>query len=193
MAQDEACFGRISIPRRCWAPPKVRPLVARQVVREYVYVYSVVAPATGEMTSLLLPRANTAMMNLFLAHVAQEFPDYFIVMQMDRAGWHDTNDLVIPENIRLLLHHPKVLAVAVLFHAMVQFVPEQLPDLRGVPVFMGAGRTDSMIAPQQTERLAQLLQQAGADVEMHWQPGGHALNQAEVRAATEWFGAHARA
>ena len=86
MAQDEACFGRISIPRRCLAPPKVRPLVARQIVRQYVYVYSAVAPATGEMTSLLLPRANTAMMNLFLEHVGKEFPDYFIVMQMDRAG-----------------------------------------------------------------------------------------------------------
>jgi transposase len=81
----------------------VRPLVARQVVREYVYVYSAVAPATGEMTSLLLPRANTAMMNLFLDHVGKEFADYFIVMQMDRAGWHDTDDLVIPENIRLIL------------------------------------------------------------------------------------------
>jgi predicted esterase/catechol 2,3-dioxygenase-like lactoylglutathione lyase family enzyme len=86
-----------------------------------------------------------------------------------------------------LLLHPELLAGAVLFHAMVPFVPEQLPDLRGVPVFMGAGRTDSMIAPQQTERLAQILQQAGAEVEMHWQPGGHALNQAEVRAATEWL------
>jgi glyoxalase family protein len=93
----------------------------------------------------------------------------------------------------MLLLHPEVLVGAVLFHAMVPFVPEQLPDLRGVPVFMGAGRTDSMIAPQQTERLAQLLQQAGAAVEMHWQPGGHALNQAEVRAATEWMGKHARA
>jgi predicted esterase/catechol 2,3-dioxygenase-like lactoylglutathione lyase family enzyme len=89
-----------------------------------------------------------------------------------------------------LLLYPKVLSGAVLFHAMVPLVPDQLPDLHGVPVFMGAGRTDSMIAPQQTERLAQLLQQAGADVEMHWQPGGHALNQAEVRAATEWLAKH---
>ena len=32
---------------------------------------------------------------------------------------------------------------------------------------------------------------AGADVDMLWQPGGHALNQAEVRAATEWLAAHA--
>ena len=102
MAQDEGCFGRISIPRRCWAPAKVRPQVARQVVREYVYVYSAVAPATGQMTSLLLPYADTAMMNLFLAHVAEEFAEYFIVMQVDRAGWHDGNKLRIPANIRLI-------------------------------------------------------------------------------------------
>ena len=103
MAQDEGCFGRISIPRRCWAPPKVRPQVARQVVREYVYVYSAVAPEVGRMTSLLLPHADTTMMNLFLEHVSQEFSDYFIVMQVDRAGWHDAEKLVIPENIRLIL------------------------------------------------------------------------------------------
>jgi hypothetical protein len=54
------------------------------------------------MTSLLLPRADTAMMNLFLEHVGQEFSDYFVVMQLDRAGWHDGNDLLIPENIRLI-------------------------------------------------------------------------------------------
>ncbi len=90
----------------------------------------------------------------------------------------------------LLLLHPDVLAGAVLFHAMVPLVPEQLPDLRGVPVFMGAGRSDSMIAPQQTERLAQLLQQAGAGVDLHWEPGSHALNQAEVRAATKWLQTH---
>ena len=55
------------------------------------------------MTSLLLPRADTAMMILFLEHVSQEFSDYFIVMQVDRAGWHDADELVIPENIRLIL------------------------------------------------------------------------------------------
>jgi len=102
MAQDEGCFGRISMPQRCWAPPKVRPQVARQVVREYVYVYSAVAPLSGQMTSLLLPRADTAMMNLFLEHVSQEFSDSFIVMQVDRAGWHDGSNLSIPENIRLI-------------------------------------------------------------------------------------------
>jgi putative transposase len=81
---------------------KSAPTGARQVVREYVYVYSAVAPEAGKMTSLLLPGANTAMMNRFLEHVSQEFRDYFIVMQVDRAGWHDGSELMIPENIRLI-------------------------------------------------------------------------------------------
>lgn len=103
MAQDEGCFGPISMPRRCWAPLGVRPHVARQVVREYVYVYSAVAPSIGKMTSLLLPYADTSMMNLFLNHLGHEFRDYFVILQVDRAGWHDTAKLVVPENIRLIL------------------------------------------------------------------------------------------
>jgi len=80
----------------------MRPKVARQVVRESSYVYAAVAPEQGLMTSLILPSANTAMMNLFLAQVAEDFADYFIVMQVDQAGWHRAKDLQIPENIRLI-------------------------------------------------------------------------------------------
>ncbi len=63
------------------------------------------------MYSLILPKANSAMMSLFLAHVAREYAGYFIVMQVDRAGWHGSKELVVPENIRLLAqpaHSPEV-------------------------------------------------------------------------------------
>src|SRR3954447_8270057 len=43
MFQDEARFGRISDPRRCWAPPGVRPEVKGQVVREYEYALAAVS------------------------------------------------------------------------------------------------------------------------------------------------------
>ncbi len=79
MAQDEGRFGRISSCRRAWAPPGVRPQAPRQVVRQYSYVFSAVAPAHGTLTSLILPHANTDMMNLFLQHVAQEYAAYFNV------------------------------------------------------------------------------------------------------------------
>ena len=102
MAEDEACFGRISIPRRSWAPKKMRPRVPRHIVRGYIYAYAAVAPETGEMTSLVIPSSNTEMMNIFLQHVSNTFSAYFIVMQIDQAGWHDSKDLVIPDNIRLI-------------------------------------------------------------------------------------------
>ncbi len=102
MAQDEACFGRICISRRSWAPKHIRPHIPRQIVREYIYAYAVVAPKEGKMTSLILPSADTSMMNLFLAHVSRTFSQYFLVIQVDQAGWHSAKNLVIPENIRLI-------------------------------------------------------------------------------------------
>lgn len=102
MAEDEGRFGRVSIPRRAWAPPGVRPRAPKQIVREYTDVYAAVAPAEGKMTSLVLPTANTAMMQVFLEHVSQTFADFFIVMQVDRAGWHGAKALVVPDNIRLI-------------------------------------------------------------------------------------------
>jgi transposase len=102
MAQDEGCFGRINRVKRCWAPRGVRPHVPAQIVREYTYAYAAVAPTQGQLVSLNLPEASTAMMNLFLEQVSQTFSQHFIVMQVDGAGWHRANDLVIPENIRLI-------------------------------------------------------------------------------------------
>lgn len=106
MAADEGRFGRIGEVRRAWCPAGVRALVAKQIVRESVYAYAAVAPALGQITTLVLPYANSEMMNLFLQQVSQEFTDYFIILQVDRAGWHRSDALVVPENIRLILQPP---------------------------------------------------------------------------------------
>jgi predicted esterase len=88
----------------------------------------------------------------------------------------------------LLLLHPTVLAGAVLFHSMVPIVPDELPNLTGVPVFMGSGRLDTMIPPAQAEALERMLTEAGATVTAHWEQAGHALNRQEIEAAAEWLG-----
>lgn len=102
MAHDEGRFGRINRPQRCWAPKPLRPTVPRQIIREFVYVFAPVWAQLGRVTALVLPTANTEMMALFLAHLAQAFPRYFIVLLVDRAGWPLTPRLAVPENIRLL-------------------------------------------------------------------------------------------
>ena len=65
-------------------------------------MYAAVAPAEGKMTSLILPSADTEMMGLFLEHVSKTYAKYFVVMQVDQAGWHVTKDLRIPANMRLI-------------------------------------------------------------------------------------------
>lgn len=102
MFQDEARFGRISDPRRCWAPKPMRPVCQAMCVREYTYAYAAVDVFTGEMDSLILPFANTDCMQLFLDEVACRHPQQNIVMVVDGASWHRAHALAVPENIRLL-------------------------------------------------------------------------------------------
>jgi glyoxalase family protein len=87
----------------------------------------------------------------------------------------------------LLLMRPGLLSGAVLFRPMVPFEPEELPDLSGVPVYLGAGEMDQIVPRENTGRLAELLERAGAEVSLNWRPGGHGLEMAEVREAREWL------
>jgi predicted esterase len=87
----------------------------------------------------------------------------------------------------LLLLYPRLLAGAVLLRAMVPFEPENLPDLSGTPVYLAAGRSDPIVPPENTERLAEMLREARAKVTLDWQPGGHGIGQAEIESARNWL------
>ncbi len=93
----------------------------------------------------------------------------------------------------LLMLRPRLLAGAVLLRAMVPFEPESSPDLSGKPVYLAAGRSDPIIPPENTDRLAGLLRAAGAEVTLDWQPGGHGIGPVEVAAAKRWLGDKAAA
>jgi hypothetical protein len=102
MFEDEARFGRLSEPQRCWAPAGVRPVIPAQIVREYEYAYAAVSPHDGVLDTLVLPKVNTEAMGLFLDEVAQRHADEFIVMVLDGAGWHRAKRLRVPLNLRLV-------------------------------------------------------------------------------------------
>jgi predicted esterase/catechol 2,3-dioxygenase-like lactoylglutathione lyase family enzyme len=87
----------------------------------------------------------------------------------------------------LLLRRPGLLRGAALFSPMVPFEPDLLPDLAGTSVFIGAGREDPIAPARQVERLAQIFEQAGAKVTLHWSKGGHEIARDEVDAAREWI------
>ncbi|RCW41536.1 alpha/beta hydrolase [Paenibacillus prosopidis] len=87
----------------------------------------------------------------------------------------------------LLFHYKGTLRGAILHHPMVPIRGVELPDLTGVPCFIGAGSNDPICAPQETEDLQRLLSEAGAPVTVHWEQYGHQLTSSEVAAAAAWY------
>ncbi|MGE4443250.1 MAG: IS630 family transposase [Desulfomicrobium sp.] len=104
--QDEARFGLISEARRCWCPKPERPICGAMVSQQYTYAYSAVSVQDGRMDSLMLPCANTTCMQIFLDEVSSRYPQERIVMIADGAGWHKSNSLTIPGNIKFIIQPP---------------------------------------------------------------------------------------
>lgn len=101
MFQDEARFGRINTPRNCWAPKGVRPIVGKQIVREYTYLYGAFSPEDGNADFLILPYMDNQCMSLFLQEISKRYPDEYILMFWDGAPCHSQGKLSIPDNIML--------------------------------------------------------------------------------------------
>lgn len=88
----------------------------------------------------------------------------------------------------ILLLKPGTLGGALLLRPMIPLVPDVLPDLRGIPVEIVAGRADSMVPADQSEALAKMLRDCGAHVQLDWLPGGHQLTRADLEIGARWFG-----
>jgi len=101
MFMDEARFGRISVMRRCWAPKGMRPVIASQYVREYMYVFAGVCPFDGDIDALILPDVSAEGMTAFLAEVSGRHQHEHVVMILDQAGWHTAANVSVPANITL--------------------------------------------------------------------------------------------
>ena len=102
MFEDEAGFGRINKPKRCWCPKGFRPSVPSHHIREYRYAFGAVEPLTGENFFLAMPYCNTNCTNVFLAELSKQYPEDIILLVCDGAAWHRSKNLVCPDNIQLL-------------------------------------------------------------------------------------------
>jgi len=77
MFQDEACFGRMTDPRACWAPAPHRPIVELALVREFRYEYAAVSPWDGCLDYITAEKMNTESMSLFLEQIGNLLGNQF--------------------------------------------------------------------------------------------------------------------
>jgi len=85
-----------------------------------------------------------------------------------------------------LYREPGLLAAALLLRPMNPWPGESMPELKGIPVLIAAGRHDAMSSDEDIKGLSTALKKGGAEVSVHWHPGGHELGQDDLTAALSW-------
>jgi DDE superfamily endonuclease len=93
---------KAGITRR-WAKRGTRPSAPKDQRTASAYIFGAICPAHGKGAGLVLPRCTTAGMTLHLNEISQAVaPGAHALVLVDRAGWHQSKRLVVPDNITLV-------------------------------------------------------------------------------------------
>ena len=108
-ATDEHRIGLKPILRRVWAPRGKRPVAPVQHRYEWRYLVGFVHPASGRTVFHLATTVSIPLFEVELAAFARDVgasPTKQIVLVLDRAGWHTSLTLRVPEHLHLLFLPP---------------------------------------------------------------------------------------
>jgi DDE superfamily endonuclease len=99
---DEARKGQKGTLTSIWTKRGTRPRVVRQSKYKWTYMYGCVEPASGANFGMIASCVDTEMMGLFLWWLSKTISDNeHMVLILDRAGWHMSKKLSVPDNITL--------------------------------------------------------------------------------------------
>ena len=105
MFQDEARFGRIADTRSCGAAASAATRQSHGDAAIHLRPMARVSPQDGCFDNRCCPHVNTECMQIFLDEIACH-PDDNVVMVLNGASWHKSQDFHLPGNLRLLFLPP---------------------------------------------------------------------------------------
>jgi len=85
-----------------------------------------------------------------------------------------------------LLEYPETFDQAILFRPMLGWEPGQV-DLTGKRVFITIGKDDRIVSPEAGVRLAEVLRERGAEVQLHRVSAGHNLTAEDIELAQSFL------
>lgn len=103
-AEDEHRVGLNPVTRQVYVEEGETPVAPVNWKRQWLWLYAFVQPQTGETYWWLLPYVNTKLFAQVLKDFAQHFEvgkDKRVILPLDRAGWHLSEKLEVPEGIHL--------------------------------------------------------------------------------------------
>ena len=138
---DEHRLGLKPVLRRVWVPIGEQPTARVHWRYQWLWVYGFVRPESGENYWWIRTKVNIKLFNQVLADFAREFgagKDKRIILTLDQAGWHTSEQVQVPEGIHL------------------EFMPSHSPELQ--PAQRLWPLTNEPIANQSFETLDDLEQ-----------------------------------
>jgi transposase len=91
-----------------WAQKGTRLTALRQTEFDWAYLFGAVCPESGKSSGLVMPEANTDAMNQHLSEISKQVsPRAHAIVLMDRAGWHRSKALRVPQNLTIMLLPPR--------------------------------------------------------------------------------------
>jgi hypothetical protein len=104
--QDETRLGLHTTLGRRITAPGVKPIQPVQWPRQAIWLFGVVAPASGDSFFFEFSHLDTACFQCFLQLLSAAYPDVLNLIQCDQAPAHTSNQLEIPDNVILLYQPP---------------------------------------------------------------------------------------
>jgi phospholipase/carboxylesterase len=82
---------------------------------------------------------------------------------------------------------PDAVTDLILLHPLIPFTPAPHPGLMGRRILITAGQRDPICPAPLTQKLADYYTAQGADVTLHWHPGGHEIDRTELAAISAFL------
>jgi DDE superfamily endonuclease len=106
---DQHRIGLRPIVRRVWYRRGQRPVARGRARYQWLYEYAFLDPRSGRTLWLLLPSVSIPLFTRALSEFAAAMgagPDHWVVLVVDRAGWHTSAQVEVPEGLVLVYLPP---------------------------------------------------------------------------------------
>ena len=160
--------------------PSANVLSVRGNVLEYGMprFFKRLAMGVFDMDSLI---EETYRLSDFIEQMSQDYG--FDRKQVTAVGYSNGANIAAS----LLLHFDHPFEQAILYHPMVPIRNLPKTDLSSTRIFIGAGRTDHLMQPEEVEELEALFRYHDAQVTVFWTELGHQLSKQEIEHSIAWY------
>jgi len=101
--QDEMRLGQKNSLVYQWAKKGTRPRQPKDQRYENAYVFGAVCPSRDTGVALIMPNADTEAMQMHIDAIGRAVrPSAHALIILDKAGWHTTRKLKLPDNLTLV-------------------------------------------------------------------------------------------